>query len=292
MTASPDPARTPASSRRAVFLDIDGTYAHHGVVPPAHADAVRAAREAGHLVFLSTGRPASMIPASIRAAGFDGMVASAGAHVIVGDRVLTDIRFPEPLATRAREVLDRHGSTYVLESGERNHTLPGGIDALRERWEGRLRAAGIDPATAVGLQDILASMTARDGLAGVSFSKITCFGGSTPIAQVVAEIGPGVTALPSSVADMGEGAGEIYLADVHKAVGIEEVRRHLGLSRASIVAVGDGPNDAEMLEYAALGVAIEDGHPSALAAADRTAPPPTRDGIATLFVELGLVEPA
>ncbi|MDN4478387.1 HAD hydrolase family protein [Demequina sp. SYSU T00039] len=277
-----------ASSRRAVFLDIDGTYAHHGVVPPEHARAVRDARAAGHLVFLSTGRPVSMIPASIRAAGFDGMVASAGAHVLVGDRVLADVRFPEPLATRAREVLDRHGATYVLEAGERNHTRPGVIEALRERWEARLRAAGIDPSTAVGLRDVLASMEPRESLAGVAFSKITCFGGRTPITEVVEEIGPEVAALPSSVPDMGDGAGEIYLASLHKAVGVDAVRRHLGLDRAAIVAVGDGPNDVEMLEYAALGIAIEDGHPRAIAAADRTTPSPTRGGIATLFEELGL----
>lgn len=277
-----------ASSRRAVFLDIDGTYADHGVVPARHTEAVRSARAAGHLVFLCTGRPASMIPASIRAAGFDGLVASAGAYAAIGDRVLRDQRFPEPLATRARAVLDAHGATYVLESTGANHTLPGVIEALTARWEARLRASGVDPSTDVGLRDILASMSALASLDGVSYSKITCFGGTTPIDSVVAEIGPQVAAIPSSVPDMGAGAGEIYLADVHKAVGVTAVIEALGIARDAVIAVGDGLNDLEMLAHAGLGVAIENGHPRVLAIADRTAPPPSRDGIAQLFAELGL----
>ncbi|NTV39192.1 MAG: HAD hydrolase family protein, partial [Demequinaceae bacterium] len=61
--------------QRAIFLDVDGTYAHHGLVPPAHAAAVRAARAGGHLVFLCTGRPVSLLPQHLTAAGFDGVVA-------------------------------------------------------------------------------------------------------------------------------------------------------------------------------------------------------------------------
>ena len=277
-----------ASPRRAVFLDIDGTYADHGVVPEANARAVMAARAAGHLVFLCTGRPLSMIPPAIQAAGFDGLVASAGAYVRVGDAVLVDRTWPEPLATRARAVLDAHSTPYVLEAAAGNHVLPGVLEALQARWSRRLRAAGVDPETAVGLRDIAASITAHPRLDGIAFAKITCIGGSTPIASIAREIGPEVAAIPSSLPDMGEGAGEIFLADVHKAIGVEAVAARLGLERASIVAVGDGLNDLEMIEHAGLGVAIEDGHPRLLAIADRTAPPPAAGGIAVLFAELGL----
>ena len=48
-------------ARRAIFLDVDGTYAIHGKVPDAHVGAVRAARAAGHKVFLCTGRPVSAL---------------------------------------------------------------------------------------------------------------------------------------------------------------------------------------------------------------------------------------
>ncbi|WP_217617303.1 HAD hydrolase family protein, partial [Cellulomonas sp. GbtcB1] len=70
---------TPApTAPRYVFLDGDGTYAHHGEVPPGHERVDRAARANGHRVLLCTGRPESMLPDRIRAADVHGIVASAG----------------------------------------------------------------------------------------------------------------------------------------------------------------------------------------------------------------------
>jgi hydroxymethylpyrimidine pyrophosphatase-like HAD family hydrolase len=66
---------------RAIFLDIDGTYADHGLAPEAHVTAVRTARRLGHLVFVCTGRPLSMVPGHILEAGFDGSITGAGARV-------------------------------------------------------------------------------------------------------------------------------------------------------------------------------------------------------------------
>lgn len=47
---------------------------------------------------------------------------------------------------------------------------------------------------------------------------------------------------------------------VNKATALERVRQHLGIARARVVAVGDGRNDIEMLEWAAsLGRAVAMG---------------------------------
>jgi len=113
--------KTIETTIRAVFLDVDGTGADYGVVPEGHVRAVRAAREAGHRVFLCTGRPASMLPESIRGAGFDGLVASAGAYVEIAGEVLVDRRFPADLAARTVAALDRprpFGELVALELGE------------------------------------------------------------------------------------------------------------------------------------------------------------------------------
>jgi len=83
-----------------VFLDVDGTYAAHGVVPPGHEAAVRAARRGGHRVFPCTGRPRSMVSDRLLATGFDGLVAGGGAYVVLGDEVLADRRFPAGPAAR------------------------------------------------------------------------------------------------------------------------------------------------------------------------------------------------
>lgn len=280
----------PRAERRVVFLDIDGTYASHGVVPPAHVSAVRAARSAGHLVFLCTGRPIVMVPPRLLAAGFDGVVASAGGYVLLRNEVYADTRFPAALATRALDALDADGVSYVLEAPEALYGAPGLADTIRRV----LRETGGQPGDGTGerrggLTDILECLTLRDDLRGASFAKIICIDPPVPVARLAGTIGGAVAALPSSITGLGERVGELYLADVHKAVGMQVVVDVLGKGPSDVVAVGDGLNDLEMLEYAGLAVAIEGADPRVLAVADRTAPPPERDGLALLFAELGLL---
>ncbi len=52
-------------------------------------------------------------------------------------------------------------------------------------------------------------------------------------------------------------SGELQLADVNKAVGMDIVARHLGTTVADAIAFGDGLNDVEMLAHAGVGVGIE-----------------------------------
>jgi Cof subfamily protein (haloacid dehalogenase superfamily) len=53
-----------------------------------------------------------------------------------------------------------------------------------------------------------------------------------------------------------------------------------GVPRKQVLAVGDGINDVDLLAWAGTGVAMGDGHPEALAAADVVAPPFAKDGVA------------
>lgn len=246
----------PASARRAIFLDVDGTYAHHGIVPPAHEAAVRAARAAGHVVFLCTGRPVSLLPPHLTAAGFDGIVAGAGAHVTVGDAVVLDIRFPATLAARALSLLDADPAFPHL----------------------------------AGLVDIVAALTPLEDLSGVGIGKITAFDGPVSMAIIAAQLGDGVAMFPSSIADLGVGAGELYLAHVNKAVGMQAAIARLGIRREDTIAFGDNLNDLEMIEFAGVGVAMATGLPEVIAAADLVTPGPDEDGIATAFAELGLTQ--
>ncbi|GGC16044.1 HAD family hydrolase [Cellulomonas carbonis] len=274
--------------RRAVFLDVDGTYAHHGVVPPGHADAVRAARAAGHRVLLCTGRPRSMLPPRILEAGFDGLVAGAGAYVEVDGEVLVDQRFPADVAARVLRTLDEHDVAYLLEAPEALHGLPGVDVRLRRLLAGRLGRREHRPADQDGPVDILAALRMSEDLTTTPFGKVTYFESPLPGPALVEAIGAEVGVLPSSVPGLGESSGEIYLRGVHKAVGIETVVTHLGVAREDVVAVGDGLNDVEMLAWAGVGVAIAGAHPDVLAVADRVAQGPQVEGLVAAFAELGL----
>lgn len=267
-----------------VFIDFDGTLADRGVIPPQHVEAVREARRRGHRIVLCTGRPRSLVSDQDRAL-FDGMVGAAGGYIEVDGEVLSDLRFPAALGARVVSVLDASGVAYILEAPDAIHarpSTPGRIASVMHVDRGDEAATG-----RTGL-DILDALRVDDDLKAVSFSKVACFDSDVPMADVASRLPAEVGFLPSSLATLGERAGELYLAGVNKSVGMRLVARHFGADDADIVAIGDGHNDLEMLQEAAIAVVIEGAPEPLLAVADLVVPPPERAGLVDAFARLGL----
>ena len=65
-----------------------------------------------------------------------------------------------------------------------------------------------------------------------------------------------------------------------KSAALAWLAQHWGIAREQVLAIGDGSNDVDMLAWAGLGVAMGDGSPKAIAAADAIAPPFDEDGAA------------
>ncbi|MHA7176222.1 HAD-IIB family hydrolase [Arthrobacter sp. Sr24] len=276
-----------AHTTRAIFLDVDGTYADFGVVPDGHVKAVQQARAAGHKVFICTGRPLPMLPESILGAGFDGVVASAGAYVQVGDEVLINATFPEDLATRALDVLDTHDAVYILEAQE-SIQVPAAAEArLRAHIAAHFASAPVDQPTASS--SIIGSLTSFTDRSNLNFAKISVFESPVLMADLIAEIGPEIDVVANSIATEGPHAGELFQRGISKADGVAAVIAHFDIPKSASIAFGDGQNDLEMLAFAGIGVAIEGSAPELLTVADRTAPRPSELGIATAFAELGLI---
>lgn len=62
---------------------------------------------------------------------------------------------------------------------------------------------------------------------------------------------------------------EIYSPLTSKGQALKLVADYYGISREKIIAIGDGHNDIDMLEYAQLGVAMENAHPDLLKVAKK-----------------------
>ena len=84
-------------------------------------------------------------------------------------------------------------------------------------------------------------------------------------------------------------AVDIVSAAGGKADGLERYLALHGLRREESMAFGDGENDAEMLSYAGVGVAMGGSHPAVIAAADFVAPSLSDDGIAGALRRLGVI---
>lgn len=67
---------------------------------------------------------------------------------------------------------------------------------------------------------------------------------------------------------------------LNKGVGLAWLADYFGLAQEEVLAVGDNDNDAEMLAWAGVGVAMGNSSPAALAAADWVAPDVGADGAA------------
>lgn len=61
---------------------------------------------------------------------------------------------------------------------------------------------------------------------------------------------------------------EIYTPESNKGQALETVAEFLGFDRNHIIAIGDGHNDIEMIQYAKYGVCVKNAHPELLEKAD------------------------
>jgi Cof subfamily protein (haloacid dehalogenase superfamily) len=81
---------------------------------------------------------------------------------------------------------------------------------------------------------------------------------------------------------------EVISPRVNKALAIEMVCAPLGLTLRDAVAVGDAPNDIEMLAAAGCGVAVRSARAEVLAAADASCSRPGEAGVADVLDHFGL----
>ncbi|MDO5114912.1 MAG: Cof-type HAD-IIB family hydrolase [Synergistaceae bacterium] len=73
---------------------------------------------------------------------------------------------------------------------------------------------------------------------------------------------------------------EIVHPTVNKAEGLKRVSCRYDIAREEVMAIGDGGNDAEMIRWAGIGVAMGNAKEAVKKAADIVAPPNSEDGAA------------
>lgn len=93
-------------------------------------------------------------------------------------------------------------------------------------------------------------------------------------------------------------AGQIYITqsaydlleflhpDVSKLSGLQTIAQDLDIQPAEIVAIGDGHNDIGMIQFAGLGVAMENAHKEVKDAANHITRSNAEDGVAVVIEEM------
>lgn len=244
-------------------LDIDGTLVDfREEMTPAVVKAVQAARDAGAHVVLSTGRSVYGISRIIEALGLqEGHgVASNGAVTFTYPpiSITSSVTFDPGPAVRTvlSHVPDALVAVEVVGRGYRaNRLFPDG-EITGQMWIETVDDLVREPVTRVIIRDPDSSAEdfvalAREiGLHGTSY-----FVGYT----AWLDLAP---------------------AGVSKASGLEQVTSALGLASADVLAIGDGRNDIEMLQWAGRGVAMGQAPDDVKAVADAVADDLGQDGAA------------
>lgn len=274
--------------RKLIFLDIDGTLVSALSTPsPLARKAVRDARAKGHLAFLCTGRNMPIIVPDILDAGFDGIIASAGAYVTVGGEVLLDSLQPEEQVQECLSVFHGLGMFCRIETPEGIYT--------DTQMEALLRSAAPDPKNSelIRMQKELESglpIRKYEEYPGQGAYKL-CFTSSS--LDAVEEARKALEDRFDFVVHpfLGSAAcinGEIIPKGVDKGRAIELVCRRLGAPLEDAIAFGDSMNDASMLLSAGTGVAMGNACEELKALADAVCEDVAHDGVYHELLRRGL----
>ena len=262
------------TERWLIALDIDGTVLREdGVINDAVTIAVQRVRDAGHEVMLATGRSVAMTMPILDRLGI------APQYVVCSNGAITLTRDPEAPTGYRRFHVETFDPSDVLT------TIRSSLETANyavEDEEGLYRYTGYFP----------------DGTLGAISEKVDFADLMATHATRVVVISPehGVEDFLSVVERMGlhkvsYNVGwtawlDIAPDGINKSTALERVREILGIPRSQVMAVGDGRNDIEMLEWASAegrGVAMGQAPAEVVEVASEMTGTDLDDGVATLL---------
>lgn len=270
-------------------MDLDGTLLDRASrIPEANRKALEAAQAAGLEVILVTGRSWRSTQPFYAELGLTGP-----AICYMGALVLADgsgrVRHHRPLAAAAWEQLRR----VALAEGI---AVTAAVAADQAVVEGRLPAADLLAADAA-----FATCRAPDFNGWEDWNPYTeldpalerCTGaptlaavyGDRAVRTVLAAFPDGLPASQLDLSDRiaGETVLHVWHEEVDKGRALAAYCRERGIASEAVMALGDAAMDAGMLRFAGIGVAMPDGDPRAMEAADWVATP--AEAIARLLGE-------
>ena len=240
----------------------------HLTLDPRDVDALDAIKSAGVTVVACTGRPFPGALPWVKRLGLDGpMICYQGAEVRTPDgRKLLDHGVEHDLAMEViRFARERNLHVQAYRDDE--------LIVERDRPEAHEYAdhAGMQIHVVGDLDEAMGPTTPK--LVIVADAKT-----NEELLPVTRERWKGRLNIATSVPDY----LEFTSLESDKAKALDFLCAHVGVKQEESAAVGDGRNDASMIAWAGLGVAVEGSPSEVIAAADRTIKGPGHGGIREL----------
>ena len=270
--------------QKVVFLDVDGTMVNSkGIIPESAKEAVQKARKNGHKLVVCSGRSLFQIPKMLLDLGFSGIVGAAGAFVIADGKEIYHARIDEEHRKQAAEYLERNKFTFCFQTDD-------GVVMSAENEKRMLDIMEEMGITKQHLEQLVGEFYIQDDVwNNDKEEKIIYYDAPFPVERVNADLQPYFDTVKLSLSGADDYCGEIGINGIHKATGMEIYLNHVGISRENCIAIGDGPNDLQMMEYAGIGVAMGNAGEDVIERADMVTADIDDDGIYQAFVRLGLI---
>ncbi len=264
-----------------IFLDVDGTLVDfRQEMRQLTKTALIEAKKNGHKLVLCTGRTYSTIYPWLLEY-FDGVVASAGAHVVWNNEEIYHSYIDKADLLKVRDVLEKHKAGYLFQGT--NGRFLDKINSVR--MMNFFKNLGITDVPEEFEHTLIENPHDRDDIESGVYHDA-----EVGIEQIQKEVGSGVKITGASFGEERMYNGEFTKYGVNKATGIEKVLKHLKLKKEDTVAFGDGPNDFEMIEYVEIGVAMGNAVDELKEIADMVTDEIGDDGLYKGFAKLGIIE--
>lgn len=274
--------------KKIIFLDIDGTLTEPGCnEPPQSAlQAIRETQAKGNLVFLCTGRNYDMLSPLLQY-GFDGVIASSGAYIRCGEKVIYDCPMTGEEQKKVMELLQKNGIFRTVECVDGSYTDEGFKLFLEEhagengnskllRWRRQIeQSLNIRPMAEYKGQPV--------------YKVVMMFESEEQLVEPRKVLGETFDFCIQEQDRSGFINGELIKKEYNKGIALQKVCAYCGVPVENSVAYGDSMNDLEMMEAAGLSICMENGSERLKELADDVCGTVSADGIYQSFRKYGLL---
>lgn len=260
-------------SKKALFFDIDGTLLSEvtRAIPDSTLAALDQAHQAGHLIFINTGRSYSQLQPIKAVMKADGWLCGCGTYIEAEGEVLYHRLIPEDQAKAIVDAIIKYNLEGVLEGREGCF-----YSHQTSRFE-----VGQALLTMIGF-----SMRPDGGGEPLPFEKFCVIADDqSDKAAFFRSLGLGI-----DVTNRGDGFYECVPVGHTKATAIETVLKHYQLDLADAYVFGDSVNDLSMFEYVPNAILMGKHDKELEPYASFLTKTVEQDGIAYAMERLGLLE--
>ena len=261
-------------NRAALFFDIDGTVLSEITkeIPASTVDALKRAHDAGHFLFINTGRTYCSVPVELKKLPFDGYLCGCGIYFTFDEEIIFEKHLDPERGDEIADYMTKCQIDGIFEGAEDVYftSRVSRFDRL-ENTKKYMNNRGL------GIERYMEQRRCP-------YDKIFIYTDEKSDVKAFFEF----IKDDMEVIDRGSNTFECILKGYTKGTAIDWVLEHFGMTRDQSYAFGDSSNDLAMFRHA--------GHAIAMGAHDQVLEPYTEfvtktveeDGIAYAMKKYGL----